>query len=1371
MILTVTSDLDAIAGQTCMATIDTTFVVDDCCDNENSVAITNVELSPIACPNDTNGAIDVTSESTNPNFPAQFLWSNGATTEDIMNLPPDTYSLTITNEAGCQDSISRTFVLPNALMANSTVTDPSCGGLADGSILITATGGRQPYTYNIGDGNGFVLTNQFNDLDTGDYEVIVRDDSGCEFPVDGIELDDKELVITFDTMPVSCFGLDDGQVIIPDPPNGTAPFSYSINGSAPLSVTALSNLAPGAYTIDVFDAEGCTGTPVEFQLSEPESFEATIGSTARPTCNGFDDGSAIATPAGGTAPFEYLWNNGTTEQLNTGLLAGNYSVTITDNNGCTAESDTIELVDVPLLEVNIDTVIDASCSNENDGEIQLTATGGIGGFEFSLDGINFENGTTISNLSPDNYGIVIQDANECFIILDTITIAQPDSLSFTLSTDTDICYGDSISFTNRSTFTRGNPVAVTWDINGIAMTGDSISVPFTTIGNPMVTLTVETDLGCEATISEELALAVIPCCDLGNGLDFFVLAEDPLCANDSTGRISLNTSSIPPITNIVWNTNASTDIIDSLAAGDYSVTVTNDATCDSVIMVTLNEPAPIEWSFTITEPTCEMASNGVIEIMATGGTIDPTSDYEFNFDAGFAPISNFDSLRIGNYSIMIRDDNNCVVTADTSLAVPDGFMAIDADLTIITPTCDMANNGGISVTASGNGGNFEFDFNDGTGFSTDNSRPNLPTGNYSITIRDGDMCTLEIDTALVVPDGFMAIDAILTVISPTCEVANNGAIVVTASGNGGNFEFDFNDGNGFSTQNSLPNIPIGDYMVTIRDGDMCTLQVDTSLAIPDGFMPINAQLMLTTPSCEAATNGEITVVATGNGGNFEFDFDDGMGFSVNNNRPNLPIGNYMITVRDEDMCTLEIDTSLAVAPDADPVQATLQLSQPSCGGGTDGVITINPSGELGTNIANYTFNFGTGDVASNTDMGLPIGNYTITVTNLNNCSITLDTMLAENVLVPSDMPLVTRPTCFRLADGSIQFEVPNGVAPFVYDFGDGNFLDENALSNLPQGTYNIRIRDSVLCLSEVQVIMVDQPEELALTLTPTNISCFGANDGQIVADVSGGVGNFTYNWNTGQTTNIIDMLSAGDFSLDVTDGNNCPISSEVITIIEPDELLATIQEAQDVLCFGDPSGAITITASGGSAPYQYSLDGITLQDNPTLMNLPAGDYTVVVTDSRNCEINAPSVTIDEPDEFIVTASVDNAQTNLGFSVNLTAQANTTTPGNINYTWTTPDSVICSNCQSFETVPPGSTTFTVIATNPNNCQATDAISVAVSLDRPIFIPNIFSPNGDGINDEFFIPFPLQCLVSNYYKFSTVQVPWFSKLETLDKEKSF
>ena len=355
----------------------------------------------------------------------------------------------------------------------------------------------------------------------------------------------------------------------------------------------------------------------------------------------------------------------------------------------------------------------------------------------------------------------------------------------------------------------------------------------------------------------------------------------------------------------------------------------------------------------------------------------------------------------------------------------------------------------------------------------------------------------------------------------------------------------------------------------------------------------------------------------------------------------------------------------------------------------------------------------------------------MTVRDQNGCEeeMIIEVRELELTLDPA-VQAITPPSCTGFSDGSIQVVISNGLPPYQYDFNDGNgFGDENTLSNLSAGVYQVDVQDANLCIGSFTFNMEDPPP-LVLDFDPINVSCFGESDASVTVIASGGVGGYSYNWNTGSTSETISQLPAGNYAVTVLDANNCEIQS-AITITEPNPLFIDLGEVIDVICNGEATGSITVIGSGGTTPYEYTLDGATFQSSNTFDNLLAGTYEISVVDAMGCSVSLEA-TITEPPPLVVNAGPDQL-IDLGFSTDITA---TVSEFPVTFEWMPADFLSCMDCIDPEVImPPNTITYTITVTNPDGCTATDDITITVIKNRPIYIPNAFSPNDDGINDAF------------------------------------
>lgn len=476
---------------------------------------------------------------------------------------------------------------------------------------------------------------------------------------------------------------------------------------------------------------------------------------------------------------------------------------------------------------------------------------------------------------------------------------------------------------------------------------------------------------------------------------------------------------------------------------------------------------------------------------------------------------------------------------------------------------------------------------------------------------------------------------------------------------------------------------------------------------------------LTNLACFGFPTGAIEVTPNSSFPPFDFAWDSGQATA---RIANLEPGDYTVTVTDAATCDTVITYTVESPTE---IQIDTFITMPTCNGGTDGAIMLNVMG--GT--PPYQFNWqNTGFTDDNTLINIPNGDYQVFVRDFNNCQIDLTIPVRELALVldPS-VVAVTPPSCNGFSDGSIEVVVANGLPPYQYDWNDGlGFRSDNSLTQVAAGTYIVNIRDANLCTGTFEFVMEDFPP-ITLMVDQVNASCNGVADGSILLIPDGGVGDFKYAWSNGLTFPEITDLASGDYTVTVIDGNGCELI-ETITITEPVAVNGQIIEVVDVICNGEPTGSISVTGIGGTAPFEYSTDGLTFQSDSVLTNLPAGIYTITIRDAQGCLATVPSL-ITEPIPLIVDAGPDQT-INLGSSTRIQAVAN---DPDVIYSWNVADSTNCSGCPTRDVTPFQTTTFVVTALDSMNCSATDSITINVNKVRPVFIPNAFSPNGDGRND--------------------------------------
>ncbi|MFK7932912.1 MAG: PKD domain-containing protein, partial [Saprospiraceae bacterium] len=404
-----------------------------CCEFDVDIM---ADIMDVNCPDDMNGAIDLTIDGEFP--PYAFNWSNNETTEDISGLTAGEYTVEITDEATCDTTLTFTVAVPDSLRFNIEIQKPTCDGGTDGSITLRPTGGTAPYEFDFG--NGFSSENILTNIPQGDYSATIRDANGCE---ETMMIEVRELELELDPSvqsitPPSCFGDSDASILV-QINNGLPPYQYDFNdGNGFGNSNERMGLSSGTYTVNVMDANLCEGS-FEFIVEDPALLEITA-TAENISCFGEQDGRVSTATTGGTGSYSYQWSTGSDARIISELNAGEYIVTVTDENNCVA-FDTVTIIEPNRLDAEIVEVIDALCAGGNSGTIIAAGVGGTGPFTYSTDGFIFQESNNLAGLPTGSYTITVKDARECTATVDAF-ISEPENLIVDLGEDLSLNLGE-----------------------------------------------------------------------------------------------------------------------------------------------------------------------------------------------------------------------------------------------------------------------------------------------------------------------------------------------------------------------------------------------------------------------------------------------------------------------------------------------------------------------------------------------------------------------------------------------------------------------------------------------------------------------------------------------------------------------------------------------------------------------------------------------------------------------------------------------------------------------------------------------------------------------------------------------------------------
>jgi guanyl-specific ribonuclease Sa len=1127
------------------------------------------------------------------------------------------YTITATINLACSGTqATNTFVIPGPTIG-ITKTNTNCGA-STGTITATGSGTPGPYTYNI-NGGPFQPTGNFTGLAAGIYTIIVKDAGGCPNDTLVTILNSNGPVFTFIQTNADC-GSNNGTVTV-TATGGTPPYQYSINGGVTYqSNNFFTGLLGGQYILMVKDATSCTNATIVTITSSPSPLITAIPAAA--TC-GNNNGTITAFGSGGTGALLYSINGNTFQVSNffPNLTPGVYTVTVKDANGCT-KTTTVTVDNFPAPTVTA-TATSAACNNVN-GTITATGNGGLAPLQYSINGVTFQTSNIFTGLAAGTYTVTVKDATGCTNIT-TVTVISVGGPSVTATSTVSVCNANTGTIT--ATASGGVP-AYQYSTNGLPFQASNV---FTGLAAGNYVVLVRDANGCIGTFSIVISNTAGP--------SISVSVTPTACAvNNGTITITASGGLAPYQYSIDGITYGAAFVFTGLGAGIYTVYVKDVNGCIKSATVIVLNVSGLSLAVSTIVTSCN-TNNGIITATATGGVAPLT--YSIDGVSYFAG-NIFTGLAAGVYTVYVKDANGCIVTKQATVAsVPPPSLNVTVQQ---NTTCGTAS--GV-IIATGSGGLAPLSYNiDGGAFQPTGIFINVAAGVHTIIVKDATGCTSAPQSVTVAPSapGTAPTNVTFTVVDVLACTGEGRIKNLKGIPNGGGNTYTFSlDGGAFTTANQFRPVSIGTHTITAKNQNGCTV---TRLATIGVGVPATATATSTSSACGASTG---TITITGVGVNVPYHANiDGAALWQTFFPPGASSFTFTGLVPGTHTIIIADDADFTVGPPDIPgaCLTTIFVTVPSTGGPTISTTQINPTctssnGSItvtGGGVAPLSYNINGGPYfASGTFNNLAPGNYAVTVKDGNGCTNGANITLA-NPSVPTVTAIIQSTSC-NLNNGTITATGTGGTAPLKYSIDGTIFQSSNIFTNLVAGSYTLYVKDANECYGTLPVTIAVTP--LPLVTAYTIAATCNNNDGSIVTSGSGGTIPYTYSINgtVYQSSNTFSNLSAGFYTVYIKDARDC-ITTTGVTVQNIGA--PTITNTTTPATCGNANGSITITATGGTGPYEYSKDGITFQAGNVFTGLLPGTYTITVRDANGCIITKVIVVVNINGPQILTAVIVNA---------------------------------------------------------------------------------------------------------------------------------
>ena len=1254
-----------------------------------ATATVNVNALPVVTANANQTICAGTAVTLNGGGAVSYSWNNGvANSSSFIPLNTATYTVNGVDANGCHNTAQTTITVNPLPIVSSTANQAICIG---SSITLTGSG-ASTYVWD----NGVLDGVAFNPNTTGTYTVIGTDLNGCTNSAQTQIIVNALPLLNVTPSNVLCYG-GSGSVILSA--TGVAPFTYG--GSS------TQGLLPGTYTYTATSYDGCVSVPVSINISQPAAALSLSTLPVDVLCFGNNTGSVDLTVNGGTFPYGYAWSNNASTEDVFNLNAGNYSVLITDANGCTL--NTAVNIAQPAAALNLTTTqVNVDCFGNNTGTIDLTTTGGTSQYAY-----NWSNNTSNedpSALLAGNYSVLVTDAHGCTANA-SILITEPQAPLILTSSQINVgCFGNATGSIDLTP--AGGTAQYTYAWSNNANNQDLVSLLAGTY-----TVLVTDAQGCTANASINISQPAA-------ALSLSTLPVDVLCFGNNTGSVDLTVNGGTFPYGYAWSNNASTEDVFNLNAGNYSVLITDANGCTLNTAVNIAQPAAaLNLTTTQVNVDCFGNNTGSINLTPTGGT----SQYAFAWSNN---TSNEDPsvLPAGNYSVLVTDAHGC--TATTSITISEPAAPLTLSTTQINVDCFGNNTGSVDLSPSGGTQQYTYAWSNN---ASSQDLTGLIAGQYNVLVTDVQGCTATTSVTVSEPAASLSLSTVP--VDVLCYGNNTGSIDLIVAGGTGPFGYAWSNN---SNTEDIVNLIAGSYNVVVTDNNGCTFT--TNAVVNQPLAPLTLTATQANMGCFSSGIGSINLTPAGGSIPYNFAWSNN---TTLEDPTNLAAGNYNVLVTDAHGCTNTIQ------------QTVLEYALPNVNAGPNVAICIGNNVTLnGTGAQTYTWNNGVINGVSFSPNST--NTYTLTGVDANGCVNTDQVLVTVNSL-----PIVNPGNNATLCAGSILVLHATGATTYTWSNGIVNGAPMVANTS---GTLTVIGVDNNGCIDTAQLTLtVNTPPVVTLSggnlgcqLAALNLTASSQNTFGGIWSTSNGLGTFTPNVSNPTLSYIPSATDPATVNFSYTAFNQCGTTiTNTSASILPSPTLSTGNDV--TACAGtnvvlnavsnapitwtnNVTNGVPFTAQNGTTTYQATATGINGCTNTDYVNvngLPVpfvdggNDQTVCAGESvvlyatgtityvwNNGVVNNQPFVPASTGVYTVTGTGQNGcsnQDNVTINVNAIPNANAistdpvtivASPAGMSYQWyncATNQNIIGADNDSLVATANGS--YAVIVTNANGCSDT------------------------------------------------------------------